>query len=61
MTKGTSSFGKHNKKTHMRCRRCGRYTYHLQKSKCAACGFGRSPKMRDYSWRRKTVQRKRKL
>ena len=27
MSKGTPSMGKKNKKTHIRCRRCGRNTY----------------------------------
>ncbi|CAF1472001.1 unnamed protein product [Didymodactylos carnosus] len=39
MTKGTSSFGKRNVKTHALCRRCGRSSYHLQRQRCAACGF----------------------
>ncbi|KAG8236001.1 hypothetical protein J437_LFUL019054 [Ladona fulva] len=39
MTKGTSSFGKRRNKTHTLCRRCGRSSYHIQKSKCAQCGY----------------------
>ncbi|CAF1170412.1 unnamed protein product [Adineta ricciae] len=39
MTKGTQSFGKRNCKTHTLCRRCGRSSYHLQRQRCAACGF----------------------
>ncbi|KAF4517495.1 hypothetical protein B566_EDAN004534 [Ephemera danica] len=39
MTKGTSSFGKRRNKTHTLCRRCGRSAYHIQKSKCAQCGY----------------------
>lgn len=31
MSKGTPSMGKKNKKTHIRCRRCGRNTYHIHK------------------------------
>ena len=38
-TKGTSSFGKRRNKTHTLCRRCGRSSYHIQKSKCAQCGY----------------------
>lgn len=38
-TKGTSSFGKRHNKTHTLCRRCGRSSYHIQKSKCAQCGY----------------------
>ncbi|MDD1779441.1 MAG: 50S ribosomal protein L37e, partial [Candidatus Helarchaeota archaeon] len=42
MTKGTPSFGKHHKKTHIRCRRCGRHSYHVRDKICSACGFGQS-------------------
>jgi len=48
--KGTPSFGKRRKKTHIICRRCGRHTYHVSKKICSACGFGRSKKIRNYSW-----------
>lgn len=58
MTKGTSSFGKRGKrKTHIRCRRCGRHSYNVRKHYCAACGFGRSSRMRRYSWQNKKVNR----
>ena len=55
MTKGTSQFGKHNKKTHIRCRRCGRHSYHVRDKICAACGFGKSSKIKKYSWKNKKV------
>jgi len=42
MTKGTPSFGKHNKVIHTRCRRCGKYAYHKTKKKCSACGYPNS-------------------
>ena len=49
MTKGTASkMG--GKKTHIICRRCGKRSYHAQKKVCAACGFGKSKKIRSYSW-----------
>lgn len=38
-TKGTSSFGKRNNKTHTLCRRCGKSSYHIQKKQCAQCGY----------------------
>lgn len=38
-TKGTTSFGKRHNKTHTLCRRCGRSSYHIQKSTCAQCGY----------------------
>jgi large subunit ribosomal protein L37e len=59
MGKGTPSFGKHNKKTHIRCRRCGRRSYHVRKKRCAACGFGRTAKIRKFSWQNKDVTRTR--
>jgi len=54
MGKGTPSKGKHSgKKTHIRCRRCGKVTYHMQKKTCASCGFGGRKKWRAYSWQNK--------
>lgn len=55
MTKGTPSMGrKSGKKNFIRCRRCGKPTYHVRKKKCSACGFGKTPRMRKYSWQKKT-------
>ena len=49
MTKGTASkMG--GKKTHMACRRCGKHAYHVQKRRCAACGFGETSKIKNYNW-----------
>jgi len=43
MTKGTPAHGRMNKKsTHIRCRRCGNFTYHRKKKVCSSCGFGKS-------------------
>ncbi len=54
MTKGlggTGSQGKKAKNINMiRCRRCGRTSYHLNKKKCSSCGFGKSSKLRSYNW-----------
>lgn len=51
MSKGTPSMGKMGaKKSHIRCRRCGRHAYHVQKKRCASCGFGASAKLRSYAW-----------
>lgn len=48
--------GKRNKnKTHIRCRRCGRHAYNVSKKYCAACGYGRSSRLRRYSWQNKKV------
>jgi len=54
--KGTPSFGKRGRsKTHIICRRCGRHAYHVRKKRCAACGYGASPRIRRYSWQNKKV------
>jgi large subunit ribosomal protein L37e len=54
MTKGTTSFGKKSKgKTHIRCRRCGGHSYHVNKKKCSYCGFGADTKIRQYNWARR--------
>lgn len=56
--KGTPSMGKKSKKiTHIKCRRCGRNAYNVSKRYCAACGFGRSSRMRRYSWQNKKYNR----
>ncbi len=52
MSKGTPSFGKNQKKTHVRCRRCGSHSYHVRKKVCTSCGFGKSAKRRNYAWAR---------
>jgi large subunit ribosomal protein L37e len=58
MGKGTRSMGKHGRsKTHIRCRRCGRLAFNVAKGYCAACGFGRSKRIRRYSWQNKKVNR----
>ncbi|MFH1445461.1 MAG: 50S ribosomal protein L37e [Nanoarchaeota archaeon] len=53
MTKGTPSKGKHNKKTHIACRRCGKRTYHIRHKECSACGFGRAKKIKKLGSSRK--------
>ena len=40
MGKGTPANGKRSgKKSHIRCRRCGRHSYHVRHKKCSHCGF----------------------
>ncbi|MEW6221839.1 MAG: 50S ribosomal protein L37e [Candidatus Hadarchaeota archaeon] len=56
MTKGTHSMGKRHKVAHIKCRRCGRRAYHVQKKVCAACGYGRTRRIYRYNWKVKTVQ-----
>ncbi|RLJ04762.1 MAG: 50S ribosomal protein L37e [Candidatus Aenigmatarchaeota archaeon] len=60
MSKGKPSFGKHNKITHIRCRRCGRHSYHIKRGECSACGFGKSSKLKIHKNRNKTIQGKRR-
>ncbi|MDI6825602.1 MAG: 50S ribosomal protein L37e [Candidatus Aenigmarchaeota archaeon] len=60
MSKGTPSFGKHQKRTHVLCRRCGRRSFHIRKRRCSACGFGESSKIREYAWQNRDVRRNRK-
>ena len=50
MSKGTPSRGKHHKVTHIRCRRCGRHSYHWTKKRCSSCGFGETAHLRSYGW-----------
>lgn len=50
MSKGTPSRGKRQKKTHIRCRRCGKRAYHIRKKRCASCGFGSTTRLRNYKW-----------
>ena len=50
MVKGTTSMGGFTrKKTHIRCRRCGKNAFHKRHGRCASCGFP-DPKIRRYSW-----------
>ncbi|GMQ04667.1 hypothetical protein CsSME_00050012 [Camellia sinensis var. sinensis] len=55
--KGTWSFGKRRNKTHILCVRCGRRSFHLQKSRCSTCAFPAARK-RTYHRSMKAIQRK---
>ena len=56
MVKGTHSQGKKGRrKLHIRCRRCGRASYHKKRQICSHCGYGRSAKIRGYAWNKKKV------
>lgn len=57
MSKGTPSMGRKNKISHVRCRRCGRVAYKVNTRTCAACGYGRSAKLRSYSWQTHSLNR----
>ncbi|RHZ05307.1 hypothetical protein DYB26_003919 [Aphanomyces astaci] len=56
-TKGTSSYGKRHNKTHTICRRCGKSSYHIQKSTCGSCGYP-AAKLRKYNWSVKALRRR---
>jgi len=58
MVKGTPSFGKMQRKTHIACRRCGKIAYHITKNVCASCGYGKSAKLRKYNWQWKSLIKK---
>ncbi len=61
MTKGTPSFGKRmGSIKHIRCRRCGRTSYKLKTRVCAACGYGKTSKIRSYKWQTRNFRRIRK-
>lgn len=53
MTKGSVSMGKKSgKDVHIRCRRCGRASYHKIRGVCSSCGYGNSSKLRRYTWQK---------
>ena len=56
MSKGTTSFGPRNDKTHTLCIRCGHRAFHCQKKRCAQCGYP-DAKMRKYNWATKAHRR----
>lgn len=60
MTKGTPSFGKRIGIKHIRCRRCGRHSFHISKGYCSACDYGKSAKIRNYAWQTRNLRRERK-
>jgi len=61
MVKGTPSMGKKRKITHIRCRRCGRVTYNIKTKVCAACGYGKSSKIRRYNWQTRNWRRTKRI
>ncbi len=51
MGKGTPSMGKRaGKKTHVPCRRCGKHAFNIRKGYCSSCGYGKTARIRSYSW-----------
>merc|ERR1719253_1342057 len=57
MTKGTTSKGCHNRKAHMLCVRCNKHSFHIQKKRCASCGYP-AAKMRKFNWAAKAKRRR---
>ena len=57
MSKGTPSKGKRNRVVHIRCRRCGRNSYHIREKICSSCGFGKTKKLRSYGWQKKKINK----
>ncbi|CAH8358230.1 unnamed protein product [Eruca vesicaria subsp. sativa] len=51
------SFGKRRNKSHTLCVRCGRRSFHIQKSRCSACAYPAARK-RTYNWSVKAIRRK---
>ena len=52
--KGTPSMGKKSgKKNMIYCRRCGKRTLNLTGRVCSSCGFGKSARIRHYTWSKK--------
>ncbi|MHC1566222.1 MAG: 50S ribosomal protein L37e [Candidatus Syntropharchaeia archaeon] len=56
MSKGTPSMGKRQKRSHVKCRRCGSVSFNGKY--CVSCGFGKSKRMRSYKWQKKSVKYK---
>lgn len=44
-----------NKRTHILCRRCGQKSYHVRRKECAYCGYGKSSRLRRFSWQWKKL------
>ncbi|WP_292467593.1 50S ribosomal protein L37e [Methanolobus sp.] len=53
MSKGTPSMGKRQKRTHLKCRRCGSVSLNIHTKQCTSCGFGKTTRMRSYKWQAK--------
>ncbi|KAL9666772.1 hypothetical protein QQ045_001112 [Rhodiola kirilowii] len=57
MGKGTGSFEKRWNETHTLCVRCGRRSFHLQKSRCSASAYP-AARTRKYNWSANAIRRK---
>lgn len=47
--------GLKNRVSHKRCRRCGRTSFKINTKQCAACGYGKTAKIRSYAWQTHTT------
>ncbi|XP_058094833.1 large ribosomal subunit protein eL37-like [Magnolia sinica] len=56
MGKGREALGREGTR-HTLCVRCGRRSFHLQKSQCASCAYPAS-RIRKYNWSVKAITRK---
>lgn len=57
MPHSKQAYKKQIQKTHTRCRRCGRTSFHIQKKVCSGCGYP-SARLRSYNWATKMIRRK---
>lgn len=57
MTKGTTSMGRRNGRTHTLCRRCGARAWHIGQHFCGACAYP-SARGRKFNWSEKAMRRK---
>ncbi|KCV72144.1 50S ribosomal protein L37e [Fonticula alba] len=57
MTKGTTSMGKRNSKTHTQCLRCNKSSFHIQKKVCASCGYP-AARIRSFNWSERAIRRR---
>ncbi|MEA3378949.1 MAG: 50S ribosomal protein L37e [Nanoarchaeota archaeon] len=53
MTSKAAKGKKSGKRDHIRCRRCGKTSYHKSKGVCSSCGYGKSSKLRKFNWNKK--------
>ncbi|MBI1972843.1 50S ribosomal protein L37e [Candidatus Woesearchaeota archaeon] len=58
-SKGTAAKGKKriHGRLHIRCRRCGRASYHKIRGVCSSCGYGNTARLRRYNWLKKKVSK----
>ncbi|MCW1291940.1 MAG: 50S ribosomal protein L37e [Candidatus Rehaiarchaeum fermentans] len=51
---GKANQGVHNRgPRHVMCRRCGHQSYNVRYHYCSYCGYGKTSKIKHYSWKTK--------